>query len=101
MLGVPPCSSRCWICRDRQDQPGPRDSPGPATPILTSVVGPPARVAAAAAAAQAGAALVQAVGHQTWDGSSFRTVFGIMSSQQVFIQPGWESGAALSLFLLV
>lgn len=42
--------------------------------LLTSLVSAAACVTAATAAAQAGAALVQTIGHQTWYVPSFRTV---------------------------
>lgn len=64
-------------------------------------MGPSARVTAAAAAAQAGAALVEPVGHQPRDGSSLRTLIYVMCSQHVFIQMGREAATAtLSLFIL-
>lgn len=69
--------------------------------MLTCLVVPSACVAAATAAAQAGAALVQTVGHQSWDGPSFRTLIDVMCRQHVFIQMCWEAAAAtLSLFIL-
>lgn len=68
--------------------------------MLTCLVGPPARVAAATAAAQAGAALVQPVGHQPWNGSSLWTVIHVVSSQHLFVQTDREAAATLSLFIL-
>lgn len=68
--------------------------------LLTCLVGSSACVAAATAAAQAGAALVQTVSHQTWDGPSFRTLIYIMCGQHMLIQTGWEATTTLSLFIL-
>lgn len=69
--------------------------------VLTCLCGPSARVtAAAAAAAQAGAALVQTISHQTWDAFSLRTVIQVMCSQHIFIQTSWEATATSLSFIL-
>lgn len=64
------------------------------------MVSPSARVTAATAAAQAGAALVQTVGNQTRDDSSLRTLITFLCSQHVFLQTRREAAATLSLLIL-
>lgn len=63
-------------------------------------MGPSARVAAATAAAQACATLIQSVGHQTRYGPSLVTVVSVMRVQHVFIQTGWEAARTLSKVIL-
>lgn len=68
--------------------------------MLTYLLGPSARVTAAAAAAQAGAALVETVGHQPGYCSSLRALVYVMCSQHVFIQMGREAAATTLSFIL-
>lgn len=63
-------------------------------------MGHSAGVAAAAAAAQAGAALVQTIGHQTWDGSTVWTVISVVGSQ-LFLETRRKTAAAIWIFFLL